>query len=353
MANVTIIGAGMMGTAMCWPLVDRGHCVRLVGSPLDDEIIQNIRATGVHPRLLRQVPPEVEAYFAAELPQTLVKTDLVIGGVSSFGVDWFASAAGPLLPAGVPVLSVTKGLVDLPNGDLHTLPMVLANLLPETQRLGISFNAIGGPCIAHELAARRQTAVVFTGADAQVLNQLRDLLSTPYYHIWNSTDWIGVEVCAALKNAYAMGVGIAVGMMEAAGADGLAQLYNPQAALFGQSCYEMRHLVQALGGDPANVSWLPGPGDLYVTVFGGRTVRLGKLLGHGMPFSDARRVLAGVTLESVEITTRVARALPHLAERGLVNLADFPLLLHLDRILNGGALVKIPWEAFFRAPYGV
>jgi glycerol-3-phosphate dehydrogenase (NAD(P)+) len=113
----------------------------------------------------------------------------------------------------------------------------------------------------------------------------------------------------------------------------------------------MRHLVQALGGNPANVSWLPGPGDLYVTVFGGRTVRLGKLLGQGMSFKDARRVLAGVTLESVEITTRVARALPLLAARGLVNLADFPLLLHLDRILNGDATVNIPWEAFFRAPY--
>jgi len=229
------------------------------------------------------------------------------------------------------------------------MPVTLANKLPA----GIQFNAIGGPCIAHELAARRQTAVVFTGADPAVLNRLRDLLATPYYHIWTSSDVTGVEVCAALKNAYAMGVGIAVGMMEAAGADGLAQLYNPQAALFGQSCYEMRRLVQALGGDPANVSWLPGPGDLYVTVFGGRTVRLGKLLGQGMSFAEARRVLAGVTLESVEITTRVARALPRLAERGLLNLADFPLLLHLDRILNGGAVVNIPWDAFFRAPYEV
>jgi len=347
MVNVTIIGAGMMGTAMCWPLVDRGHCVRLVGTPLDDELIQNIRSTGVHPRLLRQVPAAVEAYFASELPLAMREADLVIGGVSSFGVDWFATAVGPWLRPNVPVLSVTKGLVDQPNGDLMTLPVALANTLP----VGIQFNAIGGPCIAHELAARRQTAVVFTGADPVVLNRLRDLLATPYYHIWTSSDVTGVEVCAALKNAYAMGVGIAVGMMESAGADGLAQLYNPQAALFGQSCYEMRHLVLALGGNPANVSWLPGPGDLYVTVFGGRTVRLGKLLGQGMSFAEARRVLAGVTLESVEITTRVARALPRLAERGLLNLADFPLLLHLDRILNGGAAVNIPWEAFFRAPY--
>ena len=351
MATITIIGAGMMGTAMCWPAVDRGHTVRLVGTPLDTELIQSIRASRVHPRLMRAVPPQVEAYFVDELPQALSGADLVIGGVSSFGVDWFAQAVGPWLRPDLPVLSVTKGLVDLPDGSLLTLPVALQRSLPDGLRGRASLNAIGGPCIAHELAARRQTAVVFTGVDAATLSSLRDLLATDYYHIWTSTDLVGVEACAALKNAYALGVGLAVGMMEAAGPDGLANLYNPQAGLFGQSCYEMRRLVALLGGDPANVAWLPGAGDLYVTVFGGRTVRLGKLLGQGMTFHEASSLMVGVTLESVEITTRVARALPRLAERGLADLADFPLLLHLDRILNQGEPVNIPWEAFFRAPY--
>ena len=63
--------------------------------------------------------------------------------------------------------------------------------------------------------------------------------------------------------------------------------------------------------------------------------------------------MAGVTLESVEITTRAARALPKLAQRGLLDLADFPLLMHLDRILNHAESVNIPWDAFFRDPYAV
>lgn len=352
MATVTIIGAGMMGTAMCWPLVDRGHSVRLVGTPLDDEFIQSITSTRVHPRLLRQVPAAVETYFCGEITQAVQGSDLIIAGISSFGVNWFAEAAGPHLRPGMTVLSVTKGLEDQLDGSLLTLPVVLAHKLPERLRGQISLNAIGGPCIAHELAARRQTAVVFTGADAERLAWLRELLATPYYHIWTSTDVTGVEVCAALKNAYAMGVGIAVGMMEAAGPDGLANHYNPQAALFGQSCYEMRRLVRFLGGNPEQVTWLPGPGDLYVTVFGGRTVRLGKLLGQGMSFAEARQVMAGVTLESVEITTRVARALRRLDTLGLIELADFPLLLHLDQILNYGAAVDIPWDAFFRSMEG-
>lgn len=347
MAKVTIIGAGMMGTAMCWPLIDNGHEVRLVGTPLDEEIICSIQEIGLHPTLQRPVPEGVRVFTVEELPQAMQGTDLVIGGISSFGVDWFAEVALPYVPADVPVLSVTKGLVDYPDGSLETLPDLLARRLPERQRGRTILNAIAGPCIAHELAARRQTAVVFTGPYASTLARLRDLLSTPYYHIWTSTDVVGVEVCAAMKNAYAMGVGLVLGMMEAAGPDGLANHYNPQAALFAQSCYEMRALVRLLGGGEENVTWLPGPGDLYVTVFGGRTVRLGKLLGQGVPFTEAREILAGVTLESVAITTRVARALPKLAEKGLARLEDFPLLLHMDAIINQGKPVEIPWEKFF------
>ena len=351
MAVVTIIGAGMMGTAMCWPLADRGHSVRLVGTPLDEEIIRSIRSNRVHPRLERQIPAGVQAFSASELAQAVQGTEVIIGGVSSFGVDWFASEAGPLFQPGVPVLSVTKGMQDLPDGKLEILPHVLDQNLPADLRGRISLNAIAGPCIAHELAARRQTGVVFTGKDAMILNQLRDLLATDYYHIWTSEDEVGIETCAALKNAYALGVGLAVGMMEAAGPDGLAQMYNPQAALFGQSCFEMRKLITLMGGNEANVTWLPGAGDLFVTVFGGRTVRLGKMLGQGTPFSEARKILAGVTLESVTIITRVARALTKLAQAGQVKLSDFPFMLHMDQIINQGAMVKIPWDTFFSQPY--
>jgi glycerol-3-phosphate dehydrogenase (NAD(P)+) len=346
MATVTIIGAGMMGSAMCWPLVDLGHRVRLVGTPLDGEIIRSVRESRFHPTLKREVPRDVAPFDCAALGEAVQGADLILGGVSSFGVEWFAETVGPWLRPEVPVLSVTKGMEDAPDGTLSILPDALDRRLPAQIRGTISLNAIGGPCIAHELAARRHTAVVFTGRDAAVLARLRDLLAAPYYHIATSTDILGVETCAALKNAYAMGVGLAVGRMEAAGPDGLANHYNPQAALFGQACREMRLLVARMGGREDHVAWLPGAGDLYVTVFGGRTVALGKLLGQGKTFRQARAILAGVTLESVAIITRVARALPKLAARNLLRLDDFPLMLHLDEIVNGEQAVEIPWERF-------
>jgi glycerol-3-phosphate dehydrogenase (NAD(P)+) len=337
----------MMGTALAWPLRDNGHAVRLVGTPLDEPIVESLRSSGPHPRLQRRVPEGVEVFSHTALPDALDGVDLIASGVSSFGVAWFADVVGPHLCPDVPVVAVTKGLEDDPNGDLAILPDVIDARLPAHLQGRIRLCAIAGPCIAHELAARRQTCVVFCGRELETLAALRKTFATDYYHIWLSTDLVGVEVCAALKNGYAMGVGLAVGMMEAAGPDGLANMYNPQAALFGQGCREMRLLLEVLGGSVENVAWLPGAGDLYVTVFGGRTVRLGKLLGSGLSFPEARERLAGETLESVEIISRVARALPKLERRGLVKTRDFPLLLHLDAILNRGETVQIPWDAFF------
>jgi glycerol-3-phosphate dehydrogenase (NAD(P)+) len=86
---------------------------------------------------------------------------------------------------------------------------------------------------------------------------------------------------------------------------------------------------------------------LYVTIFGGRTARLGKLLGKNVPFKQAKELLAGITLESVEIITRMGRALRIKEQMGQVTLDDYPLLLHLDQIINQGEAVAIPWTRFF------
>lgn len=106
----------------------------------------------------------------------------------------------------------------------------------------------------------------------------------------------------------------------------------------------MKQLLNLVGGGEENIIY--GAGDLYVTIFGGRTRKIGTLLGRGMSFDDAMEELAGVTLESIVIATRTAKAVRRLAENGKVDLADFPLLMHVDDIINKGAEVDIPWKAF-------
>ena len=44
--------------------------------------------------------------------------------------------------------------------------------------------------------------------------------------------------------------------------------------------------------------------------------------------------LQGVTLESIVIATRTARAVRNWQKRGVVSLDDFPLLMHVDAIIK-------------------
>lgn len=343
MAVITIIGAGMMGSGMSRPARDNGHEVRLVGTPLDREIIREASISGRHIPMKRNLPDGIKYYQIEDVKNALQGTDYIICGVSSFGVDWFADEMLPILPDGIPVLSVTKGLLDDEQGNLMTFPEFLASRMAKERN--ISFSAIGGPCTSYELMDKHQTMVYFCGPDATVLAKFKQLLETEYYHIETSTDIRGVEGCVAMKNAYAVAVSMAIGMAERLdGPD--AYMYNPQAALFGQSIREMTRIVRLLGGNGDLAGGIPGAGDLFVTIFGGRTRRLGYLLGYGKTYAEAKEELKGVTLESVVIITRMSRAIRKMAAQGKVDPADFALLLFLDSVINQGAVADIPWNTF-------
>ncbi|MGE5137862.1 MAG: NAD(P)H-dependent glycerol-3-phosphate dehydrogenase [Rudaea sp.] len=346
MAIATILGAGVMGTALTFPLADNGHEVRLVGTHLDREIIDRIRSTGVHPGLNSRLPGSVRPYQVEDAAGAFDGAEVVVSGVNSFGVHWAGQKMADLLQPGMLVLAVTKGMEAKENGDLRILPDVLADGVAESLRPHISWNAITGPSIAGELAARRPTCVVFAGRNGDDLSRLAEVFRTSYYHVWISTDLEGAELCAAMKNGYAIGVGYAEGLRERQ-EPGPDRMHNYEAAIFTEAALEMEQLVAVLGGRRESVYGLPGIGDLYVTSAGGRNLRLGRLLGSGLTFEQAREVMAGMTLEGAEAIRVVGAALPALEGRGKLELARFPLLRYLYEIITEGKAPPVPWEEFF------
>jgi len=349
MAIVTIVGAGFMGTGTAWPLADNGHTVRLVGTHLDVEIIASCKQKHFHPKLQRELPAAVRAYQVEEIAEAIQDADIIVSGVHSLGVHWIGRTIGPHLRHGQMIIAITKGLELDADGALVILPDVLKGELPAHVRDGITLAAIGGPCIAGELAGRRQSCVVFGCRDAGAVEWLAATFRTPYYHIWTTTDLVGLEYCAALKNAYTLGVGLALGLLEKSGGVDAAgaHMHNLAAALFGQACTEIARVLRVTGGTGALAYGLPGAGDLYVTCMGGRTVRLGTLLGMGHSMSEAREILAGVTLESAEIVRVMGQALPRLAQRGLLGPEELPLMRALIGVVVHGKPVEILADAFF------
>ncbi|MDO4739253.1 MAG: glycerol-3-phosphate dehydrogenase [Eubacteriales bacterium] len=344
MAIVTIIGSGMMGSALAFPARENGHEVRLVGTHLDREIISACIATGRHPKFNADFPAGVRYYQVEQMDEAIAGCDLIIGGVSSFGVEWFGDVVLPRVPEGTPVLTVTKGLMDTPDGRLVPYPHLWQEKLKALGK-NVRLNAVGGPCTSYELVAHDQTEVAFCGEDLETLRALKAIMATDYYHISLSTDVVGVESAVALKNGYALAVALTIGENQKKFGLESELHFNSQAAVFGQAVREMAKLLRLQGADTLD-NLCVGAGDLYVTVYGGRTRLVGILLGRGLDIDEARAQLNGVTLESLVVAVRVARAVRVLAAAGKAELSEFPLLMHVDDVLTNHAPVDIPWESF-------
>lgn len=343
MATVTIIGAGMMGSALAFPARENGNEVRIVGTHLDREIIDGCIANNRHPKFVKDFPEGISFYQIEDVEEALIGADMVIGGVSSFGVEWFGEKILPIIDDSIPVLTVTKGLMDTDDGRLLTYVDVWKEKCASLGKK-LSLNAVGGPCTSYELVAHDQTEVAFCGDDMDVLKFLKKTMQTDYYHISITTDITGIESAVALKNGYALGIALTIGLNQKQfGNDELH--FNSQAAVFGQASKEMYRLLQfqkALTLDNLCV----GLGDLYVTVYGGRTRLAGILLGKGLNIDETKEELNGVTLESLVVAERVARVVKYNIAKGILNKKDFPLLCHIDEIICDRKEVNIPWESF-------
>jgi len=345
MSHIVVLGAGVMGSALCVPAADNGHQVTLVGSPLDDCIIDSILTSQHHPTLDVELSKAIKPVKNSECSNALIcDADIIIIGVSSAGMSWACdkiqgSHASPKL-----VSLITKGLQKNPS--LSHAPLTYAHTLPNSLTIdsGILIG-IGGPCIARELALRIPTRVVFGCTKISSANALRDIFQTDYYRIKTTHDVVQLEACAALKNFLCIGVS---SMLSAHPIEGTFAK-NPVAALFNQAVIELRILshwiaqVATLDEPPTHVCRseafdLAGMGDLHVTVGGGRNSRLGGYLGQGRRLDDLlQNELLDVTVEGVDTGKCLSSAVHSACEQGTLVYEDLPLTLAvLACIDNGG-----------------
>lgn len=351
MTVVTMLGAGVMASALSTPLAANGHTVRLVGTHLDREIIDRIQIDGVHPVLQRALPATVEAYQLERLAEVITDAEIVVSGVNSFGIRWAGEQLARVLRPEQLVLALAKGMDADEHGNLRILTEVLADPMPPEIREVVPWSTISGPSIAGEVAAGRDTCVLFSGPDQCALDRMADVFRTDRYHVWTSTDLIGAEVSASMKNCYALGVGVAEGVLDAhGGADGPEGVRNYEAAVFAQGTIEIGQMAKLLrdrSGVQAPSHALPAVGDLYATSASGRNRAVGRLVGAGMPFEQAREQLGDPTLEGSAAIAVIGAALGPLTERRVVGPEDFPLVRHLYDVIVHDRRLHMPWGAFF------
>ena len=328
MSKITVLGAGAMGSALASVMVRAGWQTNLWGTWLDDHLIDAIEAGQKHPRIDVVIEPAVTTFRSDQLAEALDGADVVALSIASVGVRKVTELALEGIVKADALWLTSKGFMPAEDGTIELLPDGLRRLAADQGVDLPPIVAVGGPVKANECAAGEPTSTIFGSLDVAVARKYAAEARSERYCPEASDDEVGIEICAPMKNVYAIMLGIPDGLMERRG----RPHHNLKSATFAQAVKEMSLLGQALGARPETAFGLAGVGDLEVTGLAGRNkfygVRIGKDEG-------AKQALA--TMESLEQTVEGVPAIPlavQLVEQSAPDLVDqLPLLAAARRIV--------------------
>ena len=297
-AEVVVLGAGSWGTAMA------AMCARRVPTTLwarRPELAAAIAGEGRNADYLPDLRLPERLRATADLADAVGNADVVVMAVPSHGFRGVLADARPHLPAGVPIVSLTKGVEQ---GTLARMTEVIAEEAPAHP-----FAVLTGPNLVGEIVAGYPTASVVAATDHGLAVELQGLFTTGAFRVYTNPDVVGCELGGALKNVVAIAAGVA---------DGMGFGDNTRAALITRGVAELTRLGVALGGQALTFGGLTGMGDLVATCCSrqSRNRSVGEELAHGRRLADitagTRMVAEGVrTSEAVvELARRVGVEMP-------------------------------------------
>jgi len=322
MNRLTILGAGSWGTALSIVLAPKFASIRLlVHEPDLAERMAVTRENDVYLPGFR-LPGNVEIATGLDLGSP----DLLLGVMPS----QHARGVYSKIETKCPIISATKGIE---NNRLQTISQVISEIHP-----GVPVAALSGPTFAKEIARGAPAAVVVASRDSGLAARVQAAFSTPSLRLYTSSDVVGVEIGAALKNVIAIAAGVATG---------LDLGHNALAALITRGLAEITRLAVAAGGEAKTLAGLAGLGDLVLTATGdlSRNRRVGVELARGKSLTE---IVAATKMVAEGVETTMAAM--KLAERLRV---EMPITAQMADMLEGRTSPEAAIRALMeRAPRG-
>ena len=342
MKKIIIIGAGAMGSAFAVPCMENKNDVTLVGTHLEDELIKDIKSNNnFHPTLNTELPTKLKVKKFEKLSSILEGgVDIIVAGISSIGIEWFVEQISKYYKEKLPIVLLTKGLA-IDENELITLSDKIKKLLKEKSYTEVNVSAIKGPCLAAGLANKMRTGTVIANPDIKETELLKKIISTDYYSTEISDDLIGVELSGAIKNIYSMLIGASEGLSNSKVPKEIQSKYylNTSASLIHRSISEMVEFVSHYGGKAETVYGLAGLGDLYVSAIGGRNSLMGKYLGEGYLYKEAKeKFMKNVTVEGAQLALEIG---PKILQD--LNPKHFPLMFSMLNTICENKKLEINW----------
>ncbi|RJX26367.1 MAG: NAD(P)H-dependent glycerol-3-phosphate dehydrogenase [Desulfurivibrio sp.] len=310
--HIAVIGAGSWGTALAKLLSDKGHRVHLWAHR--PEHVEAINRERENRKYLPGFALSDRVAASADLGEVISGKNFVLMVVPSHVFRSVFQQVVPLLGQESVVVSATKGIE---NDSLMTMSQVMDDELRKNGK-SAGIGVLTGPSFAKEVAAGVPTAVTVAARKKELAARIQDIFFTERFRVYASTDLIGQELGAALKNIVAIAAGIS---------DGLGYGTNTRAALITRGLAEITRLGVKMGANPLTFSGLGGMGDLVLTCTGdlSRNRTVGLQLGQG---KKLQAILA--EMEMVAEGVKTTRSAWKLARREGV---DMPILEQIYQVL--------------------
>ncbi|MCR5233214.1 MAG: NAD(P)H-dependent glycerol-3-phosphate dehydrogenase [Lachnospiraceae bacterium] len=308
MAKVAIIGAGSWGTALSVVLYNNGHEVT-VWSVIREEI-DMLKEKHEHIDKLPGVRLPDDMIFTTDLKEACRDKDALVLAVPSPFTRSTAHSMKEYVSDGQLIVSVAKGIEE---DTLMTLSQIIKEEIPQC-RVAV----LCGPSHAEEVGKFIPTTLVAGADNKETAGYVQNLFMNEKLRVYTSSDVLGMELGASLKNVVALAAGIA---------DGLGYGDNTKAALITRGIAEISRLGVKMGGKLETFGGLTGIGDLIVTCASmhSRNRRAGILIGQGKTMDEAMKEVKMV-VEGV-YSAKAARELGEKYE------VDLPIIDQVNEIL--------------------
>ncbi|MFT5699459.1 MAG: glycerol-3-phosphate dehydrogenase (NAD(P)+) [Desulforhopalus sp.] len=300
--KIAVVGAGSWGTALAILLGQKFNRVTLWAhrSAHSDDLNRERENKKYLPGI--SFPDSI--YITDSLEWAVTGASVIVMVVPSHSYRDVFERIIPYLGTNCRIVSAVKGIE---NNSLMTMTQVMEEVLSgyhksvvpyrSCDNLGIELGVLSGPSFAKEVANSVPTAVTIGFKNLEVAKEIQNIFVTDFFRVYASTDLIGLEISAALKNIIAIATGVC---------DGLGYGLNTRAALITRGLAEITRLGITLGAEESTFSGLSGVGDLLLTCTGSlsRNRTVGLMLGEGKKLAQIKDEMQMVA-EGIKTTRSV------------------------------------------------
>lgn len=288
MTSISVLGAGMFGTAIANILAENGRDVWLWAR--DEKQAQSLETSRENVKYLPGYAIDSKVHITSNLKQAVENAEVIFISVPSSSFRDVTRLAKPYLKKTTFLVSTTKGV--------ESDSFLLMSQVLQDELDGMDIGVLSGPNLAEEIAQKQITATVIASESKALVAQVQEILHASYFRVYSSEDVYGVELAGALKNIYAISAGFAAA---------LGVGHNTLGVLLTRSLAEMSRFAHAMGANPLTFLGLAGVGDLMVTCTSplSRNYQMGFQIGQGLSLKEAQ-IKLGKLAEGVN-TVRIVK----------------------------------------------